>query len=125
MAQDYFKINGTKIYTPDQEIEWSWEETHSTNSGRPQSGDANVNVLFTVQKFTYKATDVPMSEVSKILKLIVGKNSYTAHVFSPYENAWVDVVCYTGAGDVSIKSLKDNYEKVESLSFNMVGKNKM
>lgn len=123
MAQDYIKINDTKIWQPDSDLAVAYETTYTSGSTRVQSGKGKFTPMFTVERFPYTATDVPMSEVSKILKMIVGK-TFDLHYFSVYHNKWRTEKFYVGqVSDIKIKTLENDHEKVSSFSFNAQGVN--
>ena len=121
--QDTIKINGIQIYQPDEGLQSSFETTYSSDSGRVQSGVMHATPLFTVEQFSYSATDVPIDDVKVILQQIIKGNPFTLHYFSPYYGRWRDDAFRVGKGQYSIGSLKENGEKIESLSFNMTGDN--
>lgn len=121
--QDTIKINGVEIWQPDNDLASSFETTFTQDSGRVQSGVMHATPMFTVEQFSYTATDIPIAESSKILKMIVHGNSFTLHYFSPYYGRWRDDIFRVGKGSLSIGTLKDGEEKLTSLSFNMTGDN--
>lgn len=118
MAQDYYKINGVKIFQPDQDVQYNWEKKYTEDSDRVRSGKGYFNALFLVRQYTYTASHVPIAEVSKILAYLE-QNSFTFHVFSPRYGKWVDAVCYVSSGDdCTIGSLEEGDEYYSSFSFN-------
>lgn len=121
--QDTIKINGIQIYQPDEGLQSSFETTYSSDSGRVQSGVMHATPLFTVEQFSYSATDVPIDDVKVILQQIIKGNPFTLHYYSPFYGRWRDDIFRVGKGQYSIGSLKENGEKIESLSFNMTGDN--
>lgn len=121
--QDKIKINGIEIYQPDSGLQSSFETTYSSDSGRVQSGVMHATPLFTVEQFSYTATDIPVEDASVIIQQIVKGESFTLHYFSPFYGMWRDDLFRVGRGQYSIGSLKENGEKIESLSFNMTGDN--
>lgn len=123
MAQDCIKINDIKIWQPDCDLAVAYETTYTQGSTRAQSGKGKFTPMFTVERFPYSASDIPMSEASKILKMIVGK-TFDLHYFSVYHNCWRTDKFYVGqTSDVKIKTLKKNHEKLSSFSFNAQGVN--
>lgn len=116
-------INGVEIYQPDNDLGSSFETTFTQDSGRVQSGVMHATPMFTVEQFSYVATDIPVAEASKILQMIVHGRPFTLHYFSPYYGNWRNDTFRVGRGSLSIGSLKENKEKLTSLSFNMTGDN--
>ena len=121
--QDTIKINGIQIYQPDEGLQSSFETTYTSDSTRVQSGVMHATPLFTVEQFSYSATDVPIEDVKIILQQIIKGNPFTLHYYSPFYGRWRDDIFRVGKGQYSIGSLKENGEKIESLSFNMTGDN--
>lgn len=120
---EYIKMNGTKIYQPDEGLEYKFTTTYTENSKRTQSGKGHFSPLFTVEQYGYKATNVPSAEVSKILKIIAKGKKFTLHCFSLYQNKWIDAPFYVGKGDLNIKNVSAESGIVGELSFNMTGVN--
>lgn len=121
--QDTIKINGIQIYQPDEGLQSSFETTYTSDSTRVQSGVMHATPLFTVEQFSYSATDVPIEDVKIILQQIIKGNPFTLHYYSPFYGRWRDDIFRVGKGQYSIGSLKADEEKIESLSFNMTGDN--
>ena len=121
--QDKIKINGIEIHQPDAGLQSSFETTYSSDSGRVQSGVMHATPLFTVEQFSYTATDIPISEASVIIRQIVKGEAFTLHYYSPFYGVWRDDTFRVGRGQYSIGSLKEDGERLESLSFNMTGDN--
>ena len=121
--QDKIKINGMDIFQPDEGLQSSFETTYTEDSTRLQNGTANFVPLFTVEQFSYNATDIPGSEASKILQQIIKGDAFTLHYFSTYYGRWRDDKFRVGKGQFNIGTLEDGGEKLSSLSFNMTGDN--
>lgn len=119
--QDKIRINGIEIYQPDEGLKSSFETTYSEDSTRLQSGEANFVPLFTVEQFSYSASDIPINEASVILQQIVKGEAFTLHYFSPYYGAWRDGTFRVGQGQFEIGTVEEGGEKLSSLSFNMTG----
>ena len=121
--QDKIKINGIEIFQLDKGLQSSFETTYSSDSGRVQSGVMHATPLFTVEQFSYAATDIPIEEASVIIQQIVKGEAFNLHYYSPFYGVWRDDTFRVGRGQYSIGSLKEDGERLESLSFNMTGDN--
>lgn len=121
--QNKIMIDGIEIYQPDKGLQANFETTYTSDSGRVQSGAMRATPMFTVEQFSYTATDIPVADASVIIQKIVKGNAFTLHYFSPYYGVWRDAPFRVGRGQYSIGSLKEGGEKLESLSFNMTGDN--
>lgn len=119
--QDKIRINDIEIFQPDEGLKNSYETTYSEDSTRLQSGEANFVPLFTVEQFGYSASDIPVADASVILQNVIKGEAFKLHYFSPYYGKWRDGMFRVGQGQLTIGTLKENEEKLSSLSFNMTG----
>lgn len=123
MAQNYIKINSTKIKQPDEGLGYSFETTYTSDSTRVQSGAMHATPMFTVESFSYTASDLTVAEMQTILQMVAKGGNFTLHYFSPYYGQWRDDTFYVGKGSLEIGRLTESGEYFDSLSFNMVGVN--
>lgn len=123
MAQDKLKFNGVAIKQPDRGLGYDFETTYSEDSGRVQSGVLHITPLFTVEAFSYTATDLTEAEMSQILRIVAKGAIFNMHYRSPYYGRWRDDQFYVGKGTLSIGSWKEDEERYENLSFNVIGAN--
>lgn len=119
--QDKIRINGIEIFQPDEGLKSSFETTYSEDSTRLQTGEANFVPLFTVEQFSYSASDIPVAEASVILQQIIKGEAFKLHYFSPYYGKWRDGMFRVGQGQFTIGTVEEGGEKLSSLSFNMTG----
>lgn len=122
MAQNRIKLNGQEIFQPVKGISWNFEKTYSSDATRTQSGKGKFKSLFWVQSFEYEAKDIPLSEASKILKIVIDNEYFNLYCANPYSGKWETIECYVGQGSVDIGTLKSGKEKLSSLKFNMIPK---
>jgi hypothetical protein len=121
MAQNYITINGVKIKQPDEGLGYSFETTYTSDSTRVQSGAMHATPMFTVESFSYVASDLTIAEMQTILQKVAKGGNFTLHYFSPYYGQWRDDTFYVGKGSLEIGRLTEDGEYFDSLSFNMVG----
>lgn len=121
--QDKYKINDIEIFQPDSDLQASFETTYTSDSTRVQSGVMHATPMFTVEQFSYTATDIPVEDAKVIIQQIIKGNPFRLHYFSPYYGIWRDDMFRVGKGQYAIGSLKVDEEKLSSLSFNMTGDN--
>lgn len=119
MAQQKIKINNIEIWQPDEDLGWDYETTYTPDSNRTQDGTGHFTEMFTTESFSYKASDVPVAEWSKISQMIIGRK-FDLYCFNPHFGQWQTHRCYVGKGSLQIKSLEESYERYSSISFNMV-----
>lgn len=123
MAQEYIKFNSTSIRQPDAGLGYNFETTYTSDTTRTQIGVLRASPMFTVESFSYEASNLTVAEMSQILKIVAGGNKFTMHYFSPFYGEWRDDVFYVGKGSLSIGTLNHESELYESLSFNIIGIN--
>ena len=119
--QDKIRINDIEIFQPDEGLKSSFETTYSEDSTRLQTGEANFVPLFTVEQFSYSASDIPVADASVILQQIIKGEAFKLHYFSPYYGKWRDGMFRVGQGQFTIGTVIENGERLSSLSFNMTG----
>lgn len=120
---DKFKMGGTKVWSPDKDLQYSFATTYSEGSQRTQYGKAIVVPLFTVEQYGYKATNIPLIEANKILKMIVKGKKFPLQHFSIYYMEWRIEDFYVAKGQMNIGELSDDRKYLSELSFNMTGVN--
>ena len=123
MAQNYIKINNTVIRQPDEGLGFDFETTYTEDSTRVQSGVLHATPMFTVESFSYSASTLTVAEAKTILQLVAKGKTFTLHYFSPYYGAWRDDKFYVGKGSLEIGRLNESGERIDGLSFNMIGVN--
>lgn len=119
-----YKINGTVIWQPDKDLAFSFATTYTESSQRSQYGFGYFTPLFTVEQYGYKATNIPVSEASRILQMVAKGYKFTLHYFSPYYGVWRDGQFYVGQSQsISIGELSEDEQTLSTLEFNMTGVN--
>lgn len=123
MAQNYIKINNMLIRQPDEGLGFDFETTYTEDSTRVQSGVLHATPMFTVESFSYSASTLTVAEAKTILQLVAKGKTFTLHYFSPYYGTWRDDKFYVGKGSLEIGRLNESGERIDGLSFNMIGVN--
>lgn len=125
--QERITIDNTAIKQPDT-FDWSFETTSTQDSVRSMSGTAYITPMFTVESFSVEFSNLTPAECSQILSLIVqrpSKTYFSLHYFSPFYGAWRTASFYVGRGSLKVKTLKEGRERIQSISCNFVGKDKL
>lgn len=122
MAQDRFLFNGVNIVQPDDGLGYDFETTYSGDTTRIMSGKLQETALFTVESFSFKASNLPLATVSALLSAIVGQR-FTFHYLSMYYGTWRTDTFYVGKGSLSIGPVLEGGEIISSVQFNIVGVN--
>lgn len=124
MAQQIFMINDdVDTVQPDEGLKYDFETTYTEDTVRVQSGVMYITPLFTVESYGYSRKDLTADEMKLMLQKIAKGRPFKVHYFSAYYGAWRDDYFYVGKGSLTVGSWKQNDEKFDSLSFNMVGVN--
>lgn len=124
MAQQIFMINDdVNTVQPDEGLKYDFETTYTEDTVRVQSGVMYITPLFTVESYGYSRKDLTADEMKLMLQKIAKGRPFKVHYFSAYYGAWRDDYFYVGKGSLTVGSWKQNDEKFDSLSFNMVGVN--
>lgn len=121
MAQEYIKMNGIVILQPDEGLGYDFETTYTEDSTRVQSGVLHASAMFTVESYSYEATDVSKEDAKVILQIIAPGKPFILHYFSPFHGVWRDAKFYVGKGSLQIGRLNTENERFDYLSFNMIG----
>lgn len=117
-----FSIDGQNIKQP-VTCSPQWETTYTEDSGRVMSGVAELDPMFTTESYSIEWEYLTPNEASTILQLIVptaSKATFSMHYFSWYHGAWRDDTFYVGKGSLKIKTLEENNERLDSISFNAI-----
>lgn len=124
MTQQIFMINDdVNTVQPDEGLKYDFETTYTEDTVRVQSGVMYITPLFTVESYGYSRKDLTAEEMKLMLQKIAKGRPFKVHYFSAYYGAWRDDYFYVGKGSLTVGSWKQNDEKFDSLSFNMVGVN--
>ena len=124
MAQQIFMINDdVNTVQPDEGLKYDFETTYTEDTVRVQSGVMYITPLFTVESYGYSRKDLTADEMKLKHQKIAKGRPFKVHYFSAYYGAWRDDYFYVGKGSLTVGSWKQNDEKFDSLSFNMVGVN--
>ena len=127
MAQERILIDGWGDVQPTQ-FDYEFATTSTDDSTRAMSGTAFITPLFTAESFSVSYDHLTISQCSAILHRIVqrpGKPFFNLRYFSPYYGSWQTAEFYVGQGSLKIKTLKDGDEKIQQITCNFVGRNKL
>lgn len=124
MKQEKILFNGIEIKQPDSgNLGVSFDTTYTDDSGRIMSGVAFATPLFTVEAYSYKATDLTLQEMSQILQIIDKGKPFTVRYLSAHYGKWRTDEFYVGKGTLTVGSWEASEERYDELSFNLVGVN--
>lgn len=91
--------------------------TSTEKSGRLMRGDMKNSVLFSVEAYNLKWTDIPAVQASNILNQVVGKDEFDFFHFNLYKCQWENTKFYASNFNAPVLSLEDGAEMIDELSF--------
>lgn len=118
--QEYIKINNKLIKQP-AEYAVNLATTSTDASGRNQFLKMMNTPVGTVNSYSLKWQYLTTEELSGILQEVINKSQFLVHYEDAYEGIWKDGYFYASNFNAPCKTLKENEEKWESLSFNIIG----
>ena len=111
--QDRIKIEDVVI------LQAELATTSTEDSDRDMGLDMHNTPIGTVFGYNLKWTSPPAKEVSKILKLVLNKSQFKMHYYDIVEAAWMDGYFYASNFSSPSRSLEEDAEVWDSLSFNV------
>ena len=124
MAQNRFMINDDpNTVQPDAGLKYDFETTYTEDTVRVQSGTMYITPLFTVESYGFSAKDLSAEQMKNMLQKVAKGKPFKVHYFSAYYGTWRDDYFYVGKGSLNVGSWKQDEERFETISFNMVGVN--
>ena len=122
--QDKIKINNVEIVQPDSGgLQYSFKKTYSDDTKETQDGTLHGTVVSVHEVLGYTATGIPVSKLNTLIPTIVSNNTFSLHYFSAYFGTWRTDTFRVPEGSLSIGSLSENGELMDSVSFTMEGVN--
>ena len=124
MMQEKLLFNGIEIKQPDSgALGVNFDTTFTEDSGSIMSGTAFVAPLFTVESYSYEATDLTLEEMSQILQIVAKGKIFKCRYLSAYYGKWRTDEFYVGKGSLNVGTWQTSEEKYDKLSFNIIGVN--
>ncbi len=122
MAQEYLKFNGVTLPIPDEDGYTVQIATTSTDdSDRTQDMVMHNTPMGSVASYGLKWSDLTKEEVSLILSQVLDKPSFSAHYFDVKTATWKDADFYATTFNITPINLAESQERIEELSFNIIG----
>lgn len=124
MKQEKILFNGIEIKQPDSgSLGINFETTYTDDSDRNMNGTAIITPLFTVESYSYEATNLTLQEMSRILQIVDKGEVFNMRYLSAHYGRWRTDEFYVGKGSLSVGTWKVSEEKYDKLSFNIIGVN--
>lgn len=122
MAQEYLKFNGVTLPIPDEDGYTVQIATTSTDdSDRTQDMVMHNTPMGSVASYGLKWSDLTKEEASLILSQVLDKPSFSAHYFDVKTATWKDADFYATTFNITPINLAESQERIEELSFNIIG----
>lgn len=123
MAQQHLKFNDYQPPDVDEDgYQVAFAVTSSENSGRTQRGKMINTVLFTVEAYNLKWTNIKAADVSKIIENIRG-SSFSFYHFNVVKSRWETGKFYVANINSPVYRLNEGNEVCSELSFQVTGIN--
>lgn len=114
--QERIRINGVDIKQPDS-YQAALATTSTADSKRDMSLVMHNTPIGTVEAYTLKWSNIPVSEAANILQQIIDKPKYTVHYLDIYSGTWKDDEFYSANMNAPVKTVKEGKECWKELSF--------
>lgn len=124
MAQEHLKFDD--YVAPDVDEDGYTESdatTSSANSTRTMRGVMKNSVLFTVEAYNLKWTNISAKDVAEIRKRVQGVSSFMFHHFDTLTGKWETSPFYAANITTGYYSLEEGREMCSELSFQVTGIN--
>nr|DAF09704.1 MAG TPA: hypothetical protein [Caudoviricetes sp.] len=118
MAQQYLMFNDYTAPMVDEDgYQVAEAVTSASNRGRTMRGDMKGGVLFTVEAYNLKWTNISAKDVAEIKKRILGRQQFDFYHFNSYTAQWETKPFIANNISSSYYSLVDGHEMADELSF--------
>lgn len=97
--------------------------TSTAKSTRTQKGIMKNTVMFTVEAYSLKWTDISAKDASNILRQIMNKNEFDFYHFNAYKAQWETGKFYAANYNLPVVRLNNGEERYSELSFQVTGIN--
>ena len=122
--QDCIKFNGIKVAQPDEDGYSAILATTSTeDSDRDMQLIMHNTPIGTVEGYDLKWRNLPPEDAALILQQVINRSSFTVHYYDILTAKWRDGEFYASNFNAPAKSLEDDNECWNELSFNIRGVN--
>ena len=124
MAQKHLKFDGYEAPDVDEDgYQVDEAVTSESNRSRTMKGYMKGGVLFTVDAYNLKWSNIPAKDVAEIKKRILGKREFQFYHFNAYTAQWEEAPFMANNVSGSFYSLIDGKEMADKLSFQVTGIN--
>lgn len=122
MAQEQLKFNDVTMPWPDEDGYTVDISTTSTDdSDRTQDLEMHNTPIGSIGSYGLKWSDLTKEEVALILSQVLDKPSFSAHYFDVKTATWKDADFYATTFSITPINLTEEHERIEELSFNIIG----
>lgn len=124
MAQQHMKFGSYQPPDPDEDgYEPAYATTSTSGSGRTQRGVMKNSVMFTVEGYNLKWTDITPSEARQILQEVMNKSSFSFYHYCVHKAQWEIGKFYAANFNLGVDRLNEGSERIQELSFQVTAIN--
>lgn len=124
MAQKHLKFGTYEAPDPDEDgYQVDFAVTSTESSGRVQRGNMKNSVMFTIEAYNLKWSDLPATVVKNILDQIMGKNEFDFYHYNVYKANWETGKFYVSNISSPFYRLNEGSERASELSFQVTAIN--
>lgn len=124
MAQQHLMLGTYQPPDPDEDgYQLALATTSTSSSGRTQKGKMKNSAIFTVEAYDLKWTNISANVARRILRQVVGNNSFDFYHFNAYTAEWETSKFYAANFNAPIYRLNEGEETVDELSFQVTSIN--
>lgn len=124
MEQQHLKFGDYQPPDPDEDgYTPAYSTTSTSGSGRTQRGAMKNSVMFTVEAYNLKWTDIKADIARRILQQVMNKNSFDFYHYCVHKAQWVTSKFYAANFNMQVDRLNDGEERVKQLSFQVTAIN--
>lgn len=124
MAQQHMKFGDYQPPDPDEDgYTPSYATTSTSGSGRTQRGVMKNSVMFTVEAYNLKWTNIKANVARKILQQVMNKNSFDFYHYCVHKAQWETTKFYAANFSLQADRLNEDEERIKQLSFQVTSTN--
>ena len=124
MAQQHMKFGSYQPPDPDEDgCKPAYATTSTPGSGRTQRGVMKNSVMFTVEGYNLKWTDITPSEARQILQEVMNKSSFSFYHYCVHKAQWETGQFYAANFSLGVDRLNEGSERIQELSFQVTAIN--
>ena len=124
MAQQHLKFGDYQPPDPDEDgYTPSYSTTSTSGSGRTQRGVMKNSVMFTVEAYNLKGTNIKANVARRIFQETVNKSNFDFYHFCTHKGKWETSKFYVANFNFQFDRLNEDEERIKQLNFQVTATN--